>query len=124
MVETVIKHLTEFKQMTEAAIPFRLLNEQGEINCARAAEKIIKNQVADIIPSLREETLLYLMENPEAIDCLGKLKKEEDSLNMERFQKILSNVENDKLSDIGYGQMKKIYFDKMNTDEADYHYMK
>ncbi|MFR7571424.1 MAG: hypothetical protein ACLUVM_01185 [Blautia faecis] len=42
MVETVIKHLTEFKQMTEAAIPFRLLNEQGEINCARAAEKIIK----------------------------------------------------------------------------------
>ena len=57
MVETVIKHLTEFKQMTEAAIPFRLLNEQGEINCARAAEKIIKNQVADIIPSLREETL-------------------------------------------------------------------
>ena len=40
MVETVIKHLTEFKQMTEAAIPFRLLNEQGEINCARAAEKI------------------------------------------------------------------------------------
>ena len=110
MVETVIKHLTEFKQMTEAAIPFRLLNEQGEINCARAAEKIIKNQVADIIPSLREETLLYLMENPEAIDCLGKLKKEEDSLNMERFQKILSNVENDKLSDIGYGQMKKIYF--------------
>ena len=96
MVETVIKHLTEFKQMTEAAIPFRLLNEQGEINCARAAEKIIKNQVADIIPSLREETLLYLMENPEAIDCLGKLKKEEDSLNMERFQKILSNVENEK----------------------------
>ena len=49
------------------------------------------------------------MENPEAIDCLGKLKKEEDSLNMERFQKILSNVENDKLSDIGYEQMKKIY---------------
>lgn len=48
MVETVIKHLTEFKQMTEAAIPFRLLNEQGEINCARAAEKIIKNQVADM----------------------------------------------------------------------------
>ena len=34
MVETVIKHLTEFKQMTEAAIPFRLLNEQGEINCS------------------------------------------------------------------------------------------
>ena len=124
MVETVIKHLTEFKQMTEAAIPFRLLNEQGEINCARAAEKIIKNQVADIIPSLREETLLYLMENPEAIDCLGKLKKEEDSLNMERFQKILSNVENDKLSDIGYGQMKKIYFDPMIPDEAAYHYMK
>lgn len=49
MVETVIKHLTEFKQMTEAAIPFRLLNEQGEINCARAAEKIIKNQVADTL---------------------------------------------------------------------------
>lgn len=124
MVETVIKHLTEFKQMTEAAIPFRLLNEQGEINCARAAEKIIKNQVADIIPSLREETLLYLMENPEAIDCLGKLKKEEDSLNMERFQKILSNVENDKLSDIGYGQLKKIYFDPMIPDEVAYHYMK
>lgn len=39
MVETVIKHLTEFKQMTEAAIPFRLLNEKGEKNCARAAEK-------------------------------------------------------------------------------------
>ena len=28
MVETVIKHLTEFKQLTEAAIPFRLLNEK------------------------------------------------------------------------------------------------
>ena len=124
MVETVIKHLTEFKQMTEAAIPFRLLNEQGEINCARAAEKIIKNQVADEIPFLRKETLLYLMENPEAIDCLGKLKKEEDSLNMERFQKILSNVENDKLSDIGYEQMKKIYFDPMIPDEVAYHYMK
>ena len=82
MVETVIKHLTEFKQLTEAAIPFRLLNEKGEKICARAAEKIIKNQVADEIPSLREETLLYLMENPEAIDCLGKLKKEADSLNM------------------------------------------
>ena len=63
MVETVIKHLTEFKQLTEAAIPFRLLNEKGERNCARAAEKIIKNQVADVVPSLREETLLYLMEN-------------------------------------------------------------
>lgn len=124
MVETVIKHLTEFKQLTEAAIPFRLLNEKGERNCARAAEKIIKNQVADVVPSLREETLLYLMENPEAIDCLGKLKKEEDSLNMERFQKILSNVENDKLSDIGYEQMKKIYFDPMIPDEAAYHYMK
>ena len=47
MVETVIKHLTEFKQLTDAAIPFRLLNEKGEKNCARAAEKIIKNQVAD-----------------------------------------------------------------------------
>lgn len=124
MVETVIKHLTEFKQLTEAAIPFRLLNEKGERNCARAAEKIIKNQVADVVPSLREETLLYLMENPEAIDCLGKLKKEEDSLNMERFQKILSNVENDKLSDIGYGQLKKIYFDPMIPDEVAYHYMK
>ena len=30
MVETVIKHLTEFKQLTDAAIPFRLLNEKGE----------------------------------------------------------------------------------------------
>lgn len=68
MVETVIKHLTEFKQLTDAAIPFRLLNEKGEKNCARAAEKIIKNQVADEIPFLRKETLLYLMENPEAID--------------------------------------------------------
>lgn len=124
MVETVIKHLTEFKQLTDAAIPFRLLNEKGEKNCARAAEKIIKNQVADEIPFLRKETLLYLMENPEAIDCLGKLKKEEDSLNMERFQKILSNVENDKLSDIGYGQLKKIYFDPMIPDEVAYHYMK
>lgn len=124
MVETVIKHLTEFKQLTDAAIPFRLLNEKGEKNCARVAEKIIKNQVADEIPFLRKETLLYLMENPEAIDCLGKLKKEEDSLNMERFQKILSNVENDKLSDIGYGQLKKIYFDPMIPDEVAYHYMK
>ena len=124
MVETVIKHLTEFKQLTDAAIPFRLLNEKGEKNCARAAEKIIKNQVADEIPFLRKETLLYLMENPEEIDCLGKLKKEEDSLNMERFQKILSNVENDKLSDIGYGQLKKIYFDPMIPDEVAYHYMK
>ena len=124
MVETIIKHLTEFKQLTEAAIPFRLLNEKGEKNCARAAEKIIKNQVTDEIPFLRKETLLYLMENPEAIDCLGKLKKEADSLNMERFQKILSNVENDKLSDIGYEQMKKIYFDPMIPDEAAYHYMK
>ena len=124
MVETVIKHLTEFKQLTDAAIPFRLLNEKGEKKCARAAEKIIKNQVADEIPFLRKETLLYLMENPEAIDCLGKLKKEEDSLNMERFQKILSNVENDKLSDIGYGQLKKIYFDPMIPDEVAYHYMK
>lgn len=39
MVETVIKHLTEFKQLTEAAIPFRLLNEKGEKICARAAGK-------------------------------------------------------------------------------------
>ena len=39
MVETVIKHLTEFKQLTEAAIPFRLLNEKGEKICARRIQK-------------------------------------------------------------------------------------
>ena len=30
MVETVIKHLTEFKQLTDAAIPFRLMKKVKE----------------------------------------------------------------------------------------------
>lgn len=39
MVETVIKHLTEFKQLTDAAIPFRLLNEKGEKKLCKGSGK-------------------------------------------------------------------------------------
>ena len=124
MIEVIKRHLAERNMLKTAGLPLCYLEKKGEEKCVKAAEKIIQNEVMDVIPSLWYQAHLYLIENPETISYLGNLKKEGQDLNVKRFQQILLDAGTDKISDFAYEQVKAVYFDPVITDETAYCYMK
>lgn len=124
MIEVIKRHLAEQNLLKTAGLSLCYLEKKGEEKCVRAAETIIQNEVMDVIPSLGEQVCLYMMEDPETIAYLGKLKKEGCELNAYRFQRILLDAGTDKVSDFSYEQVKAVYFDSLVTDGTAYSYMK
>lgn len=124
MIEVIKRHLAEQNLLKTAGLSLCYLEKKGEEKCVRAAETIIQNEVMDVIPSLGEQVCLYMMEDPETIAYLGKLKKEGCELNAYRFQRILLDAGTDKVSDFSYEQVKAVYFDPLVTDGTAYSYMK
>ena len=124
MIEVIKRHLAERNMLKTAGLSLCYLAKKGEEKCVRAAEAIIQNEVMDVIPFLREQVCLYMMEDPETITYLGILKKEGCELNAYRFQRILLDAGTDKVSDFSYEQVKAVYFDPLVTDGTAYSYMK
>ena len=124
MIEVIKRHLAEQNLLKTAGLSLCYLEKKGEEKCVRAAETIIQNEVMDVIPYLGEQVCLYMMEDPETIAYLGKLKKEGCELNAYRFQRILLDAGTDKVSDFSYEQVKAVYFDSLVTDGTAYSYMK
>lgn len=124
MIEVIKRHLAERNMLKTAGLSLCYLEKKGEEKCVRAAEAIIQNEVMDVIPSLWEQVCLYMIEDPETITYLGKLKKEGCELNAYRFQRILLDAGTDKVSDFSYEQVKAVYFDPLVTDGTAYSYMK
>ena len=89
MIEVIKRHLAEQNMLKTAGLSLCYLAKKGEEKCVRAAETIIQNEVMDVIPSLWEQVCLYMIEDPETITYLGKLKKEGSELKTSRFQRSL-----------------------------------
>ena len=127
MLEQVKRHVEEYKLLEDSAIPLCLLYEKGksgESICVKAAKEILRNKLEHQIQELSKETVSKLVDDPEMLSYLGKMKQKGIRVEKCRIQTLYADAEEEKLSKYPYEQVEQVLSDTSIENGNIYYYLK